>query len=316
MTLTLTLVTPIWRWRPATWAIALMAGALLAACGAGKEKASQTAANVNRTAITVHQINFVLQQQHGLAPEQADAAGRDVLEWLIDQELAVQRAGDLKLDRDPRVLQQLEAARRAVLARAYAESVGEAVVRPAPEEVKRYYDANPALFGQRRMYTLHEISIEATQEEITALRARVATLSNIGEFTDYLRAAKLRFIGAPALRAAEQLPQASLGALAAMKDGQALMNTTPDGAQVVILESSRPAPISEVQARSAIEQYLINERKRDLVEKDRKALRDAAAIKYVGKFAEGRATTGNATGTAAVSAPPNPAVIQNGVAIK
>ncbi|GAB4114513.1 MAG: hypothetical protein Fur0014_17120 [Rubrivivax sp.] len=102
------------------------AGALmLAACGDRKDKAaSQTAAKVNKEEITVHQINFVLQQQRGLKPEQAEAAGRQVLERLIDQELAVQKADELKLDRDPRVVQQLEAVRREVLARAYAEKVG------------------------------------------------------------------------------------------------------------------------------------------------------------------------------------------------
>ena len=45
--------------------IALCAAiALLAGCGDKKEKAaSQTAAKVNKAEVTVHQINFVLQQQ-------------------------------------------------------------------------------------------------------------------------------------------------------------------------------------------------------------------------------------------------------------
>ncbi|MDP0972048.1 SurA N-terminal domain-containing protein, partial [Klebsiella pneumoniae] len=76
------------------------------------DKASQTAAKVNKEEITVHQINFVLQRQQGLKPEQAEEAGRQVLERLVDQELAVQKAQELKLDRDPRVVQQVEAAKR------------------------------------------------------------------------------------------------------------------------------------------------------------------------------------------------------------
>lgn len=50
----------------------------LAACGGG-DKASQAAARVNKSEITVHQINFVLQQQRGVAPEQADAASAQIL---------------------------------------------------------------------------------------------------------------------------------------------------------------------------------------------------------------------------------------------
>jgi EpsD family peptidyl-prolyl cis-trans isomerase len=112
---------------PLRWAtpLALMvAVALLAGCGDKKDKgASQTAAKVNKDELTVHQINYVLQQQRGLKPEQADAASRQILERLIDQQLAVQRADDLKLDRDPRVVQQMEAARREILARSYVEKV-------------------------------------------------------------------------------------------------------------------------------------------------------------------------------------------------
>ena len=103
---------------------------LLAGCGGNKETASQTAAKVNRDEITVHQINFVLQQQRGLRPEQADAAGKQILERLIDQQLALQKAGDLKLDREPAVVQQMEAAKREILARAYLEKVGEGAAKP------------------------------------------------------------------------------------------------------------------------------------------------------------------------------------------
>ena len=79
---------------------------LLTGCGDKKEKsASQTAAKVNKSEITVHQINFVLQQQRGLKPEQTDTVSKQILERLIDQELALQKADDLKVDRDPRVVQ-------------------------------------------------------------------------------------------------------------------------------------------------------------------------------------------------------------------
>ena len=50
-------------------------------CGDKKEKgASQTAVKVNKSEVTVHQINFVLQQQRNIRPEQTDAASRQILE--------------------------------------------------------------------------------------------------------------------------------------------------------------------------------------------------------------------------------------------
>ncbi len=273
-------------------AVAVVAGSalLLAGCGEKKNAASQTAAKVNRDEITVHQINFILQQQRGLKPEQADAASRQILERLIDQQLAMQKADDLKLDRDPRVVQQLEAAKREVLARAYFEKVGEGAAKPTPEDIHKYYEDNPALFKDRRIYQLQEIAVEASSDQIPALREKLEGAKNINEFIDYLKANDFKFAGNQAVRTAEQLPLQSLNAFAQMKDGQAMINPVPGGVQVIVLAGSRSQPVSEDQAKPAIEQFLLNERKRKLVEDDLKTLRAAAKIEYVGKFAEAAAS--------------------------
>ena len=188
--------------------LALAAGAvLLVGCGDKKDKtASQTAAKVNKEEITVHQINFVLQQQRNLRPEQADAASRQILERLVDQQLALQKGDDLKVDRDPRVVQQLEAARREILARAYLEKVGEGAPKPTAEEIKKYYEEKPALFRERRIYSIQEIAIEAKPEQVPELREKLAAAKNINEFIEFLKSKDYRFSGNQAVRAAEQLP--------------------------------------------------------------------------------------------------------------
>jgi EpsD family peptidyl-prolyl cis-trans isomerase len=266
----------------------LVAAALLAGCGDKKDKAaSQTAAKVNKDEITVHQINFVLQQQRNLRPEQTEAASKQILERLIDQQLALQKAEETKLDRDPRVVQQLEAARRELVARAYLEKLGEGAVKPGPEEIKKYYDEKPALFSERRIYSLQEINIEAKPEQLPVLREKLAAAKSFNEFVDYLKANDIRFSGNQAVRSAEQLPLASLDSFARMKDGQAVIVPSATGMQVVVLAGSRSQPVSEEQARPAIEQFVLNDRKRKLAEEDVKAMRTAAKIEYVGKFAEG-----------------------------
>ena len=277
--------------------IALVSAAsLLAACGDKKEKgASQTAAKVNKSEITVHQINFVLQQQRNIRPEQADAAGKQILERLIDQELALQKADDLKLDRDPRVVQQLEAAKREIIARAYLEKVGEAAPKPTPDEIKKYYDEKPALFKERRIYSIQEIGIEAKPEQVDGLRAKLAASKNINEFVEFLKANDFKFAGNQAVRAAEQLPLQSLDAFAKLQDGQAVLNVGPAGVQVVVLANSRSQPVTEEQARPAIEQFLLNERKRKLIEEDVKKMRTDAKVEYVGKFGEGTPPAAAAT---------------------
>ncbi|HMN75152.1 MAG TPA: EpsD family peptidyl-prolyl cis-trans isomerase [Burkholderiaceae bacterium] len=293
-------------------AAAMAAMLLLAGCsGDKKDKASQTAAKVNKEEITVHQINFVMQQQRGLKPEQADAASRQILERLIDQELAVQKAEDLKLDRDPKVVQQLEAAKREIIARAYVEKTGEAAAKPTPEAIKKYYDEHPALFKERRIYSIQEVGIEATPDQLPALRQHLQDAKSIGDFVEYLKANNFKFTGNQAVRSAEQLPLNMLDAFAKMKDGQAVLAPTPTGAQVIVLAGSRTEPVDEARAKPAIEQFLWNDAKRKLIEADMKAMREAAKIEYVGKFAEAAASAPAAapapTASAADSVAPPPA---------
>ena len=293
------------RWIPLT---ALAAALLLAGCGDKKDKAaSQTAVKVNKDEVTVHQINFVLQQQRGLKPEQADAASRQILERLIDQQVALQKAEDQKLDRDPRVVQAVEAARREIVARAYLEKVGENAPRPTPDEIRKYYEEKPALFRERRVYSIQEIAIEAKPEQQAELRDALAGAKNINEFIEFLKAKEYKFTGNQAVRAAEQLPLNSLESFAKMKDGQAALVPSANGVQVIVLAGSRSQPVTEEQARPAIEQFILNDRKRKLVEDDIKALRAAAKIEYVGKFAEAAASapasTPAATSPAPVAAP-------------
>ncbi len=275
------------RRRSAAAALGLLACALtLAACGEKKaDRAAATlAARVNGGEVSLSQINLVLQQQRNLRPEQADAAGRAVLERLIDQELAVQKAASLELDRDARVIQLVEAARREVLARAYAEKVSEGASKPTADEVRRYYSDKPALFAERKVYTFTELTIEARPDQVAGLRERLSAGKGIGEFIEYLKANEFRFGANQGTRAAEQLPLSSLDTVSRMQVGQAILAPAANGAQVIVLSAVRSQPVDEERARPSIEQFLLNERKRKLVEEDLKSLRSAAKVEYLGKF--------------------------------
>ncbi len=290
---------------PTVAALVAVALVVLTGCGEKKDKpASQTAAKVNKEEITVHQINFVLQQQRGLAPEQAASASKVALERLVDQELALQKAQDQKLDRDPRVVQQLEAARREIIARAYAEKIAAGAPKPSAAEIKSYYDAHPALFKERRVYNLQELAIQAKPEQVGELQAKLAAAKDVPDFINYLKANDFKFAANQAVRAAEQLPLASLDKFAQMKDGQTIFSRTPAGAQVVILAGARSQPVDEARASPAIEQFLWNERKRKVVEDDIRALRGAAKIEYVGDYAKGGSKEVKPPPPAASEAPP------------
>ncbi|MFQ1030661.1 hypothetical protein ACEWB3_12410, partial [Staphylococcus haemolyticus] len=116
---------------------------------------------------------------------------------------------------------------------------------------------------------------------------------------EYLKANNVPFAVNQVTRAAEQLPLAMLDSFHKLQPGQAMFVPSPSGAQVIVVQGARSAPVDEERARPIIEQYLLNDRKRKFVESELKDLRKTAQIEYVGKFAE--ASTGSAAPTAAAA---------------
>jgi EpsD family peptidyl-prolyl cis-trans isomerase len=266
-------------------AAALAFAAVVTGCGERAKATTQVAAKVNKEEISIHQVNFLLSRQPGIQPEHSSSASRQILDRLIDQELALQKAQEFKLDREPNVVQAIEAARRDIISRAYIDRVSDTAARPTADEVKKYFDEKPGLFSNRRVYQLHEFMVETQPEQIEALRAQLKQVKTAGEFAQYLRSKEIRFASNQSVRPAEQLPLAAVDVFAQMKDGQAIFMPTASGAEVTFVIASQTVPVDETTARPAIQQYLWNERRRQLVEKDIKALRDASKIEYVGAFA-------------------------------
>ncbi|MFO1276893.1 EpsD family peptidyl-prolyl cis-trans isomerase [Sphaerotilus uruguayifluvii] len=284
---------------------AVACAVLLTACGGGggEKKATQVAAKVNSGEISVHQVNDILQRQPGLKPEQAQALSRRVLDGLVDQELAIQQAVEQKLDRDPRVVSAIEAARRDIIARAYADKVAEAATAPTADEIKAYYDSKPELFSKRRIYALQEFNIEANAEQKAALQAKIPGLRNGEDLAGALKAAGIRFAARAVTQAPENIPMGLLSQLVKLNEGQWLVVAMPTGLNVAYLASAKPAPVTEDGAKKAIEQFLLTDRKRQLVGDSIKKLRESAKIEYVGQFANAAAVPADAASAAADVAP-------------
>ena len=269
------------------WIALLMCSIVLAGCsrGAAKTDASQVVAQVNGQEISVHQINQVLRRQGGMPTEQIEPASREVLDRLVDQELAVQHAVKLKLDQDPTVMQDLGAARREVLARAYANRLADSAAKPSSEDVRRYYDANPGYFAQRKVYLLQDLQVLATAEQIEQMRETVKSAKSLNDISDYLRKQNLVTKSSQITEAPESLPAAVASRLVSMRDGQALMTPSPGGARILVIAGSKPAPINFDTATPYISRLLESERRRKAVEDGVQAMRKDGAIQLVGKFA-------------------------------
>ena len=268
----------------------VLAAVLAAGCNKdekGGGKASQAAARVNGEEITVHQINMVLERQPNLRPEQAEGASRQILEGLIDQELAVQKATEQKLDRDPQVVQMLDAARRSILARAYLERAAQSAVgAPSADDVKKYYADHPALFSNRRIYMLQDFTIQGEKAQIDDLMPKLQATKTPAAFAEALKASGLKFSVNQATQPAESLPLNLVDKFNGIQDGEGLYQPVNGGLKVILVAASKSQPITEDQAKPLIERFLTESRRQEFIQKESKSLRDAAKVEYIGKFAD------------------------------
>ena len=276
----------------AHWIAAALVVLSLTACGNKDDKkaATQVAARVDSEEISVHQINQVLSRTNtaGATPQTAQAMRKEVLEKLIDQQLAVTQATENKLQRSPEVVAQIEAARREVLARAYIQQLTGGLPKPSAEETKKYYVDHPQLFSERRVFNLQEILVPAAAGAAMKdqLRSQVAAGKSMEEIATFLKSKDVKFGGGSATRAAEQIPLELLAKVHALKDGQTTTIENPQGLTVLRVASSQSAPVAEANALPRIEQFLTNQRAAEAVTRDIKQLRAKAKITYMGDFAQ------------------------------
>ena len=247
------------------------------------KQASRRAAKsrVNGWEISVRQV-------HGASgagtrePDRQEAA--EALERVIDQELLIQGALGLKLDRQPEVARAIEDARRQILARAFIDKASAEVSRNTPEEIRAFYEAHPELFERRRVFRFQEIAVVAPEDEIESLKQEASRSKNLQELTGWLRSRNLAFNVATAVRPAEQLPLGYLPRLGGMKKGEIAVFSGPSGLSVLQLLQSQDAALNEKQAAPIIDRFLQGRKRLQIAEEAVRRLREKASIEYVGAY--------------------------------
>ena len=258
---------------------ALLIAALCAVCAAcgpsGIEPAGASVlARVNGAAISLTSLAVT-----------NSAMTREALERVIDTELLVQRALELHLERDADVAAALEAARRRVLAQAYVDTLAAGAV--PRDEIRAFYDGNPPLFAERRVYRLRELVVSAPAELVDTLAAQAARAASLDELATWLERRDARFSRVTLSEPAEELPLAYLPRLARMKDGEIAVFPRPGyagaagGASVIQVEHAEAAPLSELEAQPVIERFLAARRRGDAAAAEVRRLRASARIEYV-----------------------------------
>ena len=266
----------------------VLAVVLLAGCTgeSAQNDASQVAAKVNGTEITLHQVNYILSKAGNIPAEAIDAARKKVLDRLIEQELFAAKAVEEKLDRSPQTLLAIEQSRREILAAAYMDQVLASGKKLNKSDVSTYYYQNPELFAERKVYSIEELSFPVGAVTVEELKSQVAQGSNLEQLQAYLVQKNIEFKRNTGATPAEKLPLAHIKELHKAKDGQVFVLDNANEVSIIKIISTQPSPVSEAEVAPAIQQFLFNQYAADLHAKQLEPLKAQAKIEYLGVFAE------------------------------
>jgi EpsD family peptidyl-prolyl cis-trans isomerase len=247
---------------------------------------SQVVAKVNGSEITVHQLNFALSKLGKLDQSQVKAASEKVLQQMVDMELLKQKSVDEKLDRDPNVLQVLEATKQQVLAQAYMQKVAAKQGTPSAADIQKFYDTHPELFSERNVYVIQEFAVKDGTQHVSEIEAGINAAKTPEEIAKWLQDNKYVFNVNASRKAAEQLPLELLKQLNALKAGDTLVVKSPQALVLLYLAKVDRQPVNFDNAKPVIQQFLVNSGQQTLIKNEVASLRKEAKVEFYGDFSK------------------------------
>lgn len=260
---------------------------LLAGCGESKKAATQVAAKVDKDEITIGQVNSVFAKMQEIPGKTATQVKHEVLDNLIDQQLAMRQAISTKLDRDPTVMQAIEEAKRNILASAYLDKIRASVAKVTPEEISKYYAAHPELFAQRRIFNLRELNIAAQPGLAASLSEQIAKGASLEAIANGLKSKNIPFNGNASTHSAEETPFEILSKISVLKNGEMTLIEGPAALAILQVVASQAASVDEKTVSASVQQYLSNTRIKEEITKELSSFKKIAKIEYFGEFVAG-----------------------------
>ena len=254
---------------------------LLAACERqSQSSAGEWVARWDSGAVSQAELDWGLRQAGKLDGEQPDNTRTRALENLINQKLIASAAERSGLTRNPVVELEQEFARRQVLIRAFAGSLGTNIPKPTSQVVADYYQQYPQLFSRRRVYQLQEIHVQANEAQSGAIREQLGKNVSLTEMVDWLNGQNMHGTVMNGLKPAEQLPEAVRNQLAKMSVGQVALLPAKDEVAILQVQRIEDHPLTLEQATPIIEKLLVAKKQKENFDTELKKLRDAVKIEY------------------------------------
>lgn len=240
------------------------------------------AAKVNSKGVSIAQLEYELfLAKRGNPNINVESARPAAIEQLINQELLAQKSEEAGYNQNPAVKIAIKRAEKRLLAQAYLEKIYGTMPAPTEDDIKNYFEKNPALFAQRRIYKLQQYAF-GPEVEMDKLEARVKKAKSAQSFYEGLSKDKVvanaRALSAPA----EKLPMPLLIALQDIPEGKGAVRQGNNGPVVIWRVSSDLQPATFENAKASITGFLIKKAREDRVRQEITSLRSTATLEYVG----------------------------------
>lgn len=245
---------------------------------------SQLAVKVNNGGVSVPQVNYELFLAKKRNPNIDTAKSAPAaIEQLINQELLAQKAIESGFEKNDVVQIAIDRTKKRILAQAYLEKAYSTMPAPTDEAIQAYFEGNPALFTQRRVYTLQQYAF-GPGVDAAAIEAQVKSNKGVKAFDKWLEKEKVlgnkRMLNSPA----EKLPMPLLTALQGISDGQGLVLNGASGPNVVWRVASNLQPVNLEVAKPSITRFLVKKAREERVRQELSNLRGVAKLEYVGSY--------------------------------
>lgn len=284
-----------WRSVAGLSAAAMVVVALLTVgCGekkeeAGKEKAktSQVAAKVNGTEITLRQVDAQMPNLPADTPaEVVQEIRNNILSRLINDQLIVDKAVEMKLDRKPEVVDRIEQAKRMILAQAYFEQLSAGDTTPTESEVQAYYDKSSAEFEGNMRYVVRQVVVQIPAENAAIVRDQVRNATSVASLNQWLTQHGVRTAQQPLVIDTARLNPEMRRRLKTLKAGDLVREIGDNRAMITEVLRVESFPISAAAVKPLAEKELGDKRRAEAIENQVKQMRDSAKVEYMVGYAE------------------------------
>ena len=268
--------------------VALGSAILLAGCGGKAEDSGQmldkgqVVATVDGKDVTVYELNAELQgKQLPTDPKQRKLAEQAALQQLISRKILADIALERKLDKSPNYLLQERRARDALLVQMLQQQISSQVPRPTREDAGRFIEQNPALFAQRKIFTLDQIAFAGPIDAAAA--KRLMPLKTLTEVEQELTTDGVKYQRRAAALDSLSVPPALLKQITALPPGEVFV--VPSGGGVLtanVITGSRIESFGGDQATNYAMNMILQQRVADAAKRDLDAKIETAkkAVKY------------------------------------